>query len=705
MKRNSENAGDDIVITPGGPMPRSSTHKVPPGARVRREADGSHTVVGTSTGPITKTSTTMPDNLVLTPGGYRDPALVHHIAADTVIDASNGRLRQLSRAGAVLADHGPMLRRAAGRPVYPLNVHIPEDKRVPAFGSGWITYASWQNSTGTPVSRFATSWRVPQAPATSNGQTIFLFNGIQNSSMIYQPVLQWGPSAAGGGPSWAVASWYADGQTGHSFYSTLVPVNVGDLLTGVMTVTGSSGALRSYSCDFDGIANTTLPITNVEELTWLAETLEAYGITAASDYPATFSTPMTNIDVETGSTHPVFTWTATNAVTDTGQHTAVVSNNSTSGEVDICYKASALTSPVVPGHSEVSPVSRSADHLDIFLTDVNGNILSAAWEPDFADGWHGWWQINGGRAAAGAPVHAVSRSADKLDIFVTGTDSQVYSAAWEPDFADGWHGWWGLLGGVAAPGAHVTAVSRSADHLDIFVVGTDGGVYTAAWEPDFADGWHGWWRIGGLVAPQGAAVYAVSRSPDKLDIFVTDINGAVMSAAWEPGFTDGWHGWWHINGGQAAPGAAVTAVSRSTDKLDIFVTGTDGGIYTAAWEPDFADGWHGWWRVGNLVAPQGSPVHCVSRSSDKLDIFVTDVNGSVMSAAWQPEFTDGWHGWWQINGGAAAPGAPVTAVSRSTDKLDIFVIGTDNRVYTAAWQPGLRRWLGTAGGGWARRSR
>ncbi|MDQ1536442.1 MAG: hypothetical protein QOE58_835, partial [Actinomycetota bacterium] len=145
----------------------------------------------------------MPNNLVLTPGGYRDASLVHHVAADTVIDASGGRLRQLSRAGSVLADHGPMLQRAAGRPLHPLNVHVPDEKIVPAFGSGWITYASWTNSTGTPVSRFATSWRVPAAPSTSIGQTIFLFNGIQNSTMIYQPVLQWGPSAAGGGANWA----------------------------------------------------------------------------------------------------------------------------------------------------------------------------------------------------------------------------------------------------------------------------------------------------------------------------------------------------------------------------------------------------------------------------------------------------------------------------------------------------------------------
>jgi hypothetical protein len=325
--------------------------------------------------------------------------------------------------------------------------------------------------------------------------------------------------------------------------------------------------------------------------------------------------------------------------------------------------------------------------LDIFVTDNNGAVFTAAWEPDFTDWWHGWWPLNGGRAAPGAPVNAVSRSTDKLDAFVIGTDNHVYTAAWEPDFTDGWHGWWQLNGGVAAPGAPVTVVSRNTDKLDAFVVGTDGRVYTAAWEPAFTDWWHGWWPIGDIRVPQGTRVGAVSRSADKLDIFVTDVNGVIYTAAWEPAFTDGWHGWWELNGGRAAPGAPVTAVSRSTDKLDVFVVGTDGRIWTAAWEPIFTDWWHGWWPIGTITAPQRAPVHVVSRSTDKLDIFVTDVSGVIRTAAWEPDFTDWWHGWWELNGGRAAPGAPVTAVSRSTDKLDVFVVGLDGRVWTAAWEP------------------
>jgi V8-like Glu-specific endopeptidase len=355
-------------------------------------------------------------------------------------------------------------------------------------------------------------------------------------------------------------------------------------------------------------------------------------------------------------------------------------------------QAMRLTSPRVPPRAHIGVVSRSKDKLDIFVTDRNGAIFTAAWEPAFTDWWHGWWQLNGGRAAPGAPLHAVSRSKDKLDAFVIGLDNRVYTAAWEPAFTDWWHGWWQLNGGVAAPGAHVTAVSRSKDKLDAFVVGTDGRVYTAAWEPGFTDWWHGWWPIGNIRVPQGAPVHVVSRSADKLDIFVTDVNGAIMTAAWEPAFTDGFHGWWALNGGRAAPGAAVTAVSRNTDKLDVFVVGLDGRVWSAAWEPSFPDWWHGWWPIGNVRAPQGAPVHAVSRSADKLDIFVTDVNGAIMTAAWEPAFTDGWHGWWALNGGRAAPGAPVTAVSRSADKLDVFVVGNDGRVWTAAWEPSFPDW-------------
>lgn len=342
---------------------------------------------------------------------------------------------------------------------------------------------------------------------------------------------------------------------------------------------------------------------------------------------------------------------------------------------------------------EVSAVSRSANKLDIFTVGNQGNVDTAAWEPAFTDGWHGWWHVAGGRAETASPVSGVSRSTNKLDIVVTGNDGGVYTAAWEPAFKGSWHGWWRIGDLVVPPATSVSAVSRSTDKLDVFATGSDGAVRTAAWEPAFKGSWHGWWQIAGGKAAPGAPVAAVSRSNDKLDVFVVGLNGAVATAAWEPAFKGSWHGWWQVGTGIAVPqGGRISAVSRSPDKLDIFACGTDGGIYTAAWQPGDTH-WRGWWRIGNLEAPPGALVSAVSRSADKLDIFVTAADRGIYTAAWEPSFKDGWHGWWRVAGGTTSPGAPVHAVSRSKDKLDVFVAGSDGVVWTAAWEPAF-------GSGW-----
>ena len=71
----------------------------------------------------------------------------------------------------------------------------------------------------------------------------------------------------------------------------------------------------------------------------------------------------------------------------------------------------------------------------------------------------------------------------------------------------------------------------------------------------------------------------------------------------------------------------------------------DARAWTAAWAPD-SGGWHGWWQLPRLSLFQaGVPVTAVSRSKDKLDIFAVDSEcNEVWTAAWAPN-TGGWHGW------------------------------------------------------------
>ncbi|MER5175760.1 MAG: hypothetical protein ABJB76_00280, partial [Candidatus Nitrosocosmicus sp.] len=278
----------------------------------------------------------MSNELILTPGGFRSKSLVHLIESGHMLRMTDNHIQKVHSSGKVLIDFGEINRRPGNEPLMPSNVNIGP-KNIPSFGSGWITYAYWNNNTGTPISSFTTSWIVPPLPSTQSGQTIFFFNGIQNSTYIYQPVLQWGQSAAGGGDYWSVASWYVDSSTGPAFHSSLVRVNPGDTLIGIMTLSSQNGASFNYNCVFQGITDSSLPVQNIQELTWCAETLEAYGITNCLDYPSISKTVMSTINIQTGNTHPNIAWTPNNSVTDCGQHTVVVSNSASAGEVDLFY--------------------------------------------------------------------------------------------------------------------------------------------------------------------------------------------------------------------------------------------------------------------------------------------------------------------------------------------------------------------------------
>lgn len=351
---------------------------------------------------------------------------------------------------------------------------------------------------------------------------------------------------------------------------------------------------------------------------------------------------------------------------------------------------SVMTAPVPPG----------PERLDVFATGLDGAVSHAAWEQNVASArWRGWWPVDNIVAGSASPAIAVTRDSNHLDLFVAGVDGKLYTAGWASGVANqAWRGWWTILTGTIQPDGSLTAVSRAPNKLDAFHVANDGGVYTAVWESGVNDdAWMGWWRIGTLKAKPGSVVTAVSREPNKLDIFVAGNDGVVYTAAWDANVPGGWRGWWDILGGAVPAGGSVTAVARTPNKLDVFVVSGDGFIYTAAWEGDVNNGaWSGWWRIGSLQANPGNVVTAVSRDANKLDVFVAGSDGKTYTAAWDANIPGGWRGWWSILTGAIQPGGVITAVSRAANKLDAFYVGNDGGVYTAAWEGGVNNdlWAG-----------
>ncbi len=127
---------EHLVITPGGPRPKNRVHVVPPGSAVLFGDDGK-----SAGAPVPETAhhlqprtTSMADDLVLTPGGYRPRSTVHLVQPGHSVH-HKGRLPHTAA----------LVPRAANEAA---RASIPPG---PPTTSNWISYAGWLNTTGNTI--------------------------------------------------------------------------------------------------------------------------------------------------------------------------------------------------------------------------------------------------------------------------------------------------------------------------------------------------------------------------------------------------------------------------------------------------------------------------------------------------------------------------------------------------------------------------
>lgn len=245
-----------------------------------------------------------------------------------------------------------------------------------------------------------------------------------------------------------------------------------------------------------------------------------------------------------------------------------------------------------------------------------------------------WQPVLDGQFVLGTKVAGASRGENTIDIFCVGTDGQIWTAAKGPQTNNAWAGWWSLGGMEAIPGTPLSAISRSAGILDIFLTGFDGRVHTISYDP--ATSWTEWFHF--LDYDQfipGIEITAISRKENHIDLFAIDSNGNAYTATWNP--NEGWQGWTKILLGEFTPGTTISVACRTPEHLDVFAVGMDGRVWTASKGPQTNNEWAGWWPIGDLVFEEGSTIAAISPYHDMLSIFVTGKDGNTYAATFDGE--------------------------------------------------------------------
>jgi len=229
----------------------------------------------------------------------------------------------------------------------------------------------------------------------------------------------------------------------------------------------------------------------------------------------------------------------------------------------------------------------------------------------------------------GAP--AVAARIGRTDVFVRGTDDQLWQKTWTQ--AAGW-GSWTALGGVLASSPAVA--SDANGNITVLMRGTDGQVHHRA----FTGGtWSPWAQLGGPAAGTFTGVPAVAAKVGRTDVFVRGTDDQLWQKTWTQ--ATGWGGWTALGGVLAdSPGAA----SDTNGNINVHVRGSNGQVHQRA----FTGGsWNSWLALGAPTGGlKGAPA--VAAHVGRTDTFVRGADDQLWQRTWTK--SAGFSAWTPLGG-------------------------------------------------------
>lgn len=283
------------------------------------------------------------EDIVNTPFGPTAKSNVHYVNKDHKLRFKDGQVEIVNtKSGHVDEVHGSQ---KSNKTSFDINM----------YHDGWNTDAYCGSSIDKPFTFFSAKWIVPSPPKTSD-QLLYLFNALvgmdysddgNHFDHIIQPVLQWGLSPSGGGKYWAICNWYVNDQD--YFYDSLIVVNPGTILQGILKQTSSFNDRFTYYLSFYGYP-TWLQIDNLPSLQLAYIALESYKAERSDEYPTNEKIKFFDIHAETDTWNP--NWYVDvdeKTPNELGQFTKIINSSLDGGEIEIYFR----TLPPINGFDEI----------------------------------------------------------------------------------------------------------------------------------------------------------------------------------------------------------------------------------------------------------------------------------------------------------------------------------------------------------------
>jgi hypothetical protein len=341
---------------------------------------------------------------------------------------------------------------------------------------------------------------------------------------------------------------------------------------------------------------------------------------------------------------------------------------------------------VIPG------VGRNADgRLEVFVVGSDKQLYHRWQTAPNSSQWSEAWTSLGGQWWVGSNP-AVAQNADgRLEVFLVGLDKQLHhrwqtakndSSKWSegsPSLLNEW--------------PDDSAVAKNADgRLEVYIVGSDEHLYhrwqtapnSSVWsvwtEGNFTTNWN---SLGGQFSLRGRP--AVAKNADgRLEVFMVWLDRRLYTTSQNVANDSTRNAWtsWNVLGGEQWPDDPVVA-QNADGRLEVFLVGLDRRLYHR-WQtaPNSSTWSEAWTSLGGQWSHRRRPA--VAQNADgRLEVFVVG-SDKQLHHRWQttPNSSSQWSEIWTVLGGEHWPPSSDPGIGRNADgRLEIFLVGSDKQLY------------------------
>ena len=230
-------------------------------------------------------------------------------------------------------------------------------------------------------------------------------------------------------------------------------------------------------------------------------------------------------------------------------------------------------SGAITSDTDLAIAMNNDGRLQAFVVGSNNQLYYKTQSSPNSDTWSSaWTSLGGGIKADTSP--AVARNSDgRLQVFVVGTNNQLYYKTQSSPNSSTWSSSWTSQSGTLRGGTDPAVIANSDGRLQVFVVGTDNAVYYKTQTSPGSSTWSSSWTSlgGGVKADTGPAV---ARNTDgRLQAFVLGTNSALYYKSQSSPNSNTWSSSWTTLNGTLRDNSDPAVVPNSDGRLDAFVIG------------------------------------------------------------------------------------------------------------------------------------